>query len=158
MQIGSQEFLMAGSALVVEALERFGRIRIRALGTSMAPTIESGDVLELQRSEVNQLEIGHVVVVNGACGLRVHRMVARRGQDGQEFVVTRGDALWFADRPEPAASVIARVAGVTRKGVSVDYLVFNRLYGLARGESTRIRVVIRRVLTCQLPLTTDNHR
>jgi hypothetical protein len=149
MQGSPEEFLTAGSALVVEALERFGHISIRALGTSMAPAIESGDVLELQRCPIDQLGVGDVVVVNGACGLRVHRLVAKSEQDGRPFVVTRGDALRDADGPEPAANVIARVVGVTRKDPSSAVsggFTFDRVRGFARRESTRLGVVIRDVL------------
>jgi signal peptidase I len=149
MQGSPEEFLTAGSALVVEALERFGHIRIRALGTSMAPAIESGDVLELQRCPSDQLGIGDVIVVTGAYGLRVHRLVAKHEQDGREFVVTRGDALRDADGPEPAANVIAHVVGFTRKKSSSTvpgYLAFARLRRIARRESTRSGVAIRNVV------------
>ena len=142
--------MTAGAALVADVLGRFGRIRIRALGTSMLPTIQSGDVLDVQRCPSDQLEDGDIVLVYRAGVLCAHRMVGRGGGDDQRGVVTRGDAHWCRDDDSDAVEVLGRVVRVTRGSLNSDVLFdlssHHRLLGLARNELMRIVAPIRRLL------------
>jgi hypothetical protein len=157
MQGRAQEFLTAGPALVADVLARFGCIRMRALGTSMLPTIRSGDVLDVHRCSSHQLQDGDIVLVNGSAGLRAHRMVARRCCGERSVVVTRGDAHWRRDGVDPAAEVLGRVVRVTRAtaspAVSLDCPMRNRLRGLAENEWSRIAASFRRALYRIVPGT-----
>jgi len=147
MQGSAQEFVIAGPALVMDVLARFGHVRIRARGTSMLPTIQPGDVLDVQRCSSEELQPGDVALVLGAAGLRAHRVVARRGCD---VVVTRGDAHWRCDAADAAMDVLGRVVSVTRENssssVSQSCSLLSRVRGLAHNESTRIAGSVRRAL------------
>jgi hypothetical protein len=149
VQGGSQEFVTAGSALVAELLARFGRVRIRARGTSMLPTIQAGDVLDIQSCSADQVLDGDILLVNRAGALRAHRMVSGSGCNARS-VVTRGDAHWCPDDAVDGSEVLGRVVRVTRGNsgtdVSLDCSVRDRLRGLAQSELTCIVVPVRRVL------------
>jgi hypothetical protein len=150
MQGRPQEFLTVGPALVADVLARFGRVRFRARGTSMRPTIQSGDILDVQRCASDELRAGDIVLVDGPGGLRAHRMLSRRDVDERAVVVTRGDAHWRRDPASDLAGVLGRVVRVTRaessSAVSLDCTLRDRLEGLALNESARIARSVRRAL------------
>ena len=118
MQPGSQEFLTpveaadaAGPLLVKEVLARFGRVRLRVQGLSMAPAVLPGDVLEIRSANAAGLILGSLIVVDRADRLIAHRLVAH----GDELL-TRGDARWRDDPPVDCALVIGVVSSVIRDG------------------------------------------
>ncbi len=157
MQGGSQEFLTTGTELVADALARFGRVRFRALGTSMAPTIRSGDILDVRRCSPDQLKVGDIALVRVSHGFFAHRLVGKYGRGEGTRIVTRGDAHWRNDSPVAIAGVLGRVAGVSTTGrggstPAPDCLVVDRLHGLAYNEWRRfiagLRRAARRLTTC----------
>jgi hypothetical protein len=142
MQGGPQELLTTGTELVADVLARFGRVRFRALGTSMAPTIRSGDILDVRRCSPNQLSVGDIALVRGSNGFLAHRLVGKYGRGDGMRIVTRGDAHWRNDSPFAIADVLGRVAGVStaaREGFAParDCRVVKRLHGLAYSEWRR---------------------
>jgi hypothetical protein len=148
VQGGSQEFVTAAAALVADVLARFGRVQIRALGTSMTPTIQSGDILDVEACADRQLSIGDIVLVGGSAGLRAHRIVDARWHDQRTIFVTRGDAHWRMDAIDSSREVLGRVVAVSRaqSTVSLDCPVRRRLRGLAQSHWTRVAMAMRMVL------------
>jgi signal peptidase I len=156
MQGGPQELLTTGAELVADVLARFGRVRFRALGTSMAPTIQSGDVLDVRRCSTDELRVGDIVLVRGPNGFLAHRLVARYGSGDGTTIVTRGDAHWQNDSPIATAGVLGRVAGVStaaREGSAPvrGCPAIDRVRGLAdnawRQFVARLRHAARRMAT-----------
>jgi hypothetical protein len=115
VQPGSQEFLTpaeaAGPLLVKEVLARFGHVRLRVQGLSMAPAVLPGDVLEIRSPSAAGLAIGSLILVDRADRLIAHRLIA-----GGAELLTRGDARWRYDPPVDHSHVIGVVSGVIRDG------------------------------------------
>jgi hypothetical protein len=115
VQPGSQEFLTpaeaAGPLLVKEVLARFGRVRLRVQGLSMAPAVLPGDVLEVRSAGADGLVIGSLVLVDRADRLIAHRLIARGAG-----LLTRGDARWRCDPPVDHRDVLGVVDSVIRDG------------------------------------------
>ncbi len=97
-----------GRGAVTRSLLESGRpVTITAFGSSMAPAIRSGDVVELEPVSVTELRVGQVVLVDCGGRLRLHRVVSLRP------LVTRGDSSSEPDGP--IDSVLGRVARVDRR-------------------------------------------
>jgi hypothetical protein len=150
MQGGQEEFVIAASDLVVDALARFGTVRFRAHGTSMAPAIRSGDVLEIERCRADELHVGDIVLVTSGERLLAHRLLRRADHDDGAVVVTRGDSHWRADAPAPLSAVLGRVTAIMRDGssqVGPRYCSpIDRVRGLAQSQWQRLALALRNVV------------
>jgi hypothetical protein len=152
MQGKSQELLTAGASLLADTLVRVGRVQLRAIGTSMWPTIRSGDVLEVQRCAANELRVGDIVLVKGLGGIRVHRLLRRGTEVDCLGIVTRGDSHWRADESVAESNVLGRVVRVSRTStptstvsISTHCTRLQRARGLAESELHRTASVLRRL-------------
>lgn len=96
--------------LAAEILRSGGSIRIRAMGTSMLPTIWPGDVLQIESKPRAELAIGDVVLVKREKSVVIHRLVKSGGPQW----ITRGDAMPQDDPPVAASDVLGRVSQVER--------------------------------------------
>jgi hypothetical protein len=94
--------------LVRAVVERGGHLEIGAVGTSMAPAIRPGDVLQVGPLRADEPRPGQVAIWSRAGRLVAHRVVQRAG----EALVTRGDACDRDDPPVTTAEVIAVVRRV----------------------------------------------
>jgi signal peptidase I len=95
-----------------EAIERFGAARLRAYGSSMAPAIQPGDLLHIERARPGDIRRGEVILFERDGRLFAHRFV-RWHPNG---VITRGDAHLRSDPPIDIDQVVGIVAGVSRDG------------------------------------------
>ena len=75
--------------LVVDALERFGAVRMCVTGRSMLPSIWSGDVRTIRRGSVGESCLGDVALVLRGARFFAHRVVAHDGV----HLITRGEAV-----------------------------------------------------------------
>ena len=91
------------------------RVVPRIVSSSMTPTIQEGDRLEL--SPPTALTLGAIVVFRHDSLLICHRITAI---DPQGTVTTRGDATQGPFEIVPPDSVIGVVTGVIRKGVHLS--------------------------------------
>jgi peptidase S24-like protein len=96
--------------LVRDVTSSGGTVWLRIVGTSMAPTIRHGDCVLLEASR-RAPRRGDVVLVQGARGLILHRVIQVRGGS----VLTRGDACTATDPPVRAEEIIA-LTEVARRG------------------------------------------
>lgn len=96
--------------LAAEILRSGGTIRIRALGTSMLPTIWPGDILQIESKPWDELAVGDVVLVKREKRVLIHRLVKNDGP----YCITRGDAMPQDDPPVAAADVLGRVTKIER--------------------------------------------
>jgi hypothetical protein len=100
--------------LVVEMLRCHGTVYLKALGTSMLPSVWPGDLLTIQSAKHDEVSPGDIVLILRNSRFFVHRLVEmRRNQDGLLWI-TRGDALPRNDPPEASSELLGRVAGIRR--------------------------------------------
>jgi hypothetical protein len=93
------------------ALERTGRVRFRARGGSMHPSLRDGDVVSVARTSPDDIGIGDVVCYAPEPGrLTLHRVVGRDAA----CLVTKGDALGWVERV-PVGRVLGKVTAVERR-------------------------------------------
>ena len=99
-------------ALARQTLLSAGRLRLRALGSSMLPAILPGDLLTFRSAKDSDVAAGRIVLVaTNDREWRVHRIAALDG----DWVVTRGDALRHLDPPTTRASLLG-VLEVQQRG------------------------------------------
>ena len=82
-------------ALAQDVLQRFGQLRLRALGSSMLPAIAPGDLLVFRTAAAAELAAGQVVLVRRDDALVAHRLVSCNGDN----LITMGDSLPSPDAP-----------------------------------------------------------
>jgi signal peptidase I len=127
--------------LAREELAQGALLRLRVSGQSMAPLVERGDLVLVQRANLKDLRRGDLVLVEQGGGFLVHRLVAapRRGArscgpDAHQ-VQTKGDNASYADLPLPTQEVLGRVVAVEKGGGMIEldsgqWPMVNRLLGL----------------------------
>jgi hypothetical protein len=100
-------------------LERGAAFRFRAMGGSMYPMIENGDVLTLSPLGGRALSPGDVVgfLHPGHGGLRVHRVVGRR----KGACLVQGDGVTEPDGWIPRENILGRVTEITRQGRRIHF-------------------------------------
>jgi hypothetical protein len=102
--------------LLLQVLRDYGRVRIRALGTSMLPALWPGDVLDIERTDGGEIGGGDIVLRERSGQLFAHRVVAAWGSGRRRMVVTQGDSIPHADQPFRASELLGRVEVVVRAG------------------------------------------
>ncbi len=102
-----------GAQLSAALLEMGLRVRVRVSGTSMAPALLAGDVVELQPVKTQHLACGDILYIQDLrCGYYLHRLLRRPSHNGQLFFQTRGDHHWRLDCPVTPGQVLGRVGKV----------------------------------------------
>ena len=101
--------------LAAEVLSSSGAIRLRALGTSMLPTIWPGDILSIERECGQPIVPGDIVLVARHRRFFVHRLIEKN----HARWITRGDALSRNDGPAAEAEVLGKVSLIHRRNGAV---------------------------------------
>jgi len=144
-------------SLAIEALRSQGRVRVAAFGTSMLPTIWPGDVLEISRTELQELNAGDVVALVLADGLRVHRLEALVATADGTYLRTRGDSVPESDPLTPANQLAGKVVGLERLGRSMQVRRQTwavRALGAVFGRSANLQNAALRLQTLRASMTT----
>ncbi len=92
---GSGEDPCARLSLAQDTLQQFGRLRFRAMGSSMLPAIAPGDILTFRTATPGELIPGQVVLMQGDGRLVAHRLLSH----DQGLLTTMGDSLRVPDAP-----------------------------------------------------------
>ena len=134
--------------LFLEVLRSFGAARLAVTGTSMLPAIWPGDVLEVRRQGVGQVQPGDVVLFRRDGRLVVHRVVERFDRQGGNLLVTRGDRQRATDSPISNDELLGRVTeifrGNRRKVPRLNFACWVGAWILTRSEFlTRVLVHLR---------------
>ena len=108
-----------GCQLVSDVLRSFGSVTVRVTGSSMLPCILPGDILEVQRQELHEVDPGDIVLFSRNDRLFAHRVVSCTRQS-DACLVTCGDALDENDPPVFAHQVLGRVASIARWGLRIS--------------------------------------
>jgi signal peptidase I len=129
------------TAKMIQAHLNIGQVRLTIKSGSMFPALRVGDQVLIKRASADQLRLGDVVVLRTAGALVAHRLIARRQQDAQLFLITKGDACVEADSPWHPSALVGVVIAV-RRGIRETSL-----------ETRRARIV-NGMLAC----LSENHR
>ena len=126
---------------MAEALARYGRLRLRAVGSSMIPAIRPGDVLCIEHCPPAAARPGDVLLVRHGERVIAHRLIRTHWRDRDLLLVARGDALWRAEAPCSASMLLGRVVGIRRDGRAIaasrSMTPLQRCYGLLATEVVR---------------------
>jgi hypothetical protein len=105
------------AAIALEALDAFGRLRLRLTGTSMLPTLRPGDIVDFSSFHASQAKPGDIVLFRRESGLVTHRVVTCN----TDALITQGDSLDAPDLAVAHADVLARAVGLTRGNRLLDW-------------------------------------
>ena len=120
-------YAMLACGLAGDVVRNFGEVRLRALGTSMVPSILPGDLVSIHRASLNDISPGEVVMFLQKGRLFVHRVVDRRvvataDNPGEPCLITRGDRLRHDDPPVSSPELLGRVVSIERDNRKVELL------------------------------------
>jgi signal peptidase I len=128
--------------VATDVLRSIGSVRIRALGTSMLPSIWPGDILNIQHCHPADLAFGDVVLLSQGDRLVVHRVVAPAETAQGVSWITRGDAMAQNDPPGQDVEILGKVLSIDRRGQTIipgrKRSLCNRALGLALSRSRRL--------------------
>ena len=96
------------SALAAHVLRGSGGLRLQARGESMLPTLWPGDVVEITRCSVEDVQRGEIVLALREGSFFLHRFVARCEPAGFEL---RGDSMPAPDPQFPDEAFLGRLTG-----------------------------------------------
>jgi len=105
-----------------ELLRRGNRVRFRAVGASMQPTIEDGELITVAPVAATSIRRGDILLCQGVRGVIAHRVVGITGSARRENVsyLLRGDASVSSDDPVRPEQILGRVVAVQRAGRRID--------------------------------------
>lgn len=87
-------------------------VRFRAEGHSMAPTICSGDLLDVVAVDRRDIQVGDVLLCRLGSGSVAHRVVRVDRTPTRVQITLRGDAAFADDVPVGDAEVVGKVIGI----------------------------------------------
>ena len=100
--------------LAAEILRTRSPIYVRAIGTSMLPTIWPGDVLEIEHCETPEIRVGDIIRFMQAGRFVIHRVIVVNDDGGSFSWITRGDSVAQADAPVAGTFFVGRVCAIRR--------------------------------------------
>ena len=80
-------------------------LRFQAIGRSMLPTIQDGEIVHVKPVATDMLRIGDIVLLRTGKQFKAHRIIRRRGQ----CFITRGDAGLDIDGEIRCDQILGRV-------------------------------------------------
>ncbi len=98
--------------IVGETPSVFGYNLFYIVTGSMEPTVKVGDIILSEKVETSALKEGDVVTFNGESGelegkIVTHRIVSIYEENGETYIITKGDANTANDPPHKAECVVA---------------------------------------------------
>jgi signal peptidase I len=124
-----------------ELLRQGQRVRFKAPGRSMQPTIKEGETITIQPTAASTVRKGDIILYSFERGFIAHRVVRilRRKGDFPRFIM-RGDASGSFDYPVSAQQVLGKVISVEREGRSVDlYSQRARIWHISHKWASRLK-------------------
>jgi signal peptidase I len=136
--------------LTAELLRRGTYVRFRAIGASMQPTIEDGELITVAPVAPESVKRGDILLYQNERGVFAHRVVGlqvhcpaevkdpstnllpsgeKARMRGHLVLLLRGDASFSCDPPVPREQVIGRVVAVQRgnRSLALDSRLANLL-------------------------------
>ena len=84
--------------LAAEVVRRFGKLRLRVVGSSMLPVVQPGDELVVRRCDAQDVRAGEIILFTRGRRLFAHRVRSVRESD---LLQTQGDTL---GQPDPVVT------------------------------------------------------
>ena len=105
--------------VVTQLLSRGYRVRFRAEGVSMRPTIRGGETITVEL--LSEVKMGDIALYLAERGLTAHRVVAiRNGSGNAPVFLTRGEGVGSTKEVVQEQQVLGKVVAVERNGRSID--------------------------------------
>ena len=105
--------------LAAELLQSRGALQLRAMGSSMLPTLWPGDLVIVQSSNFEQVQVGDIVLYVRRSRFCLHRVLRKSNPGSEPFLITRGDSMPKEDFPVQPREVLGVVTAVCRRSVTV---------------------------------------
>jgi signal peptidase I len=105
-------------SLAAQALQSAGTLRIRAMGSSMLPTLWPGDLVTIESRKFEHVHPGQIVLYLREGRFFLHRAVSKVAAGKEEWLLTRGDSVPGNDPPVRPSEFLGTVTGIQR-GASV---------------------------------------
>ena len=96
------------------------RMRFRAGGSSMWPTIRPGEAITVEPATATEVKLKDIVLYRTGRGVIGHRVVGIANQNGELVLLARGDADQGAGEPVAAKQLLGKVLAVEREGRNID--------------------------------------
>jgi signal peptidase I len=107
--------------LMTETLERGKKLRFRALGGSMFPTIRGGDIITLEPAESGNTSRGDLLFFQNDGQFLVHRLIKKQQINGELFLITRGDNMPIPDPPLKSSKLRGKVVMLERGNRTIRF-------------------------------------
>ena len=105
--------------LLRDSLTEGKQPRLTVVSGSMSPLLEVGDQVLLGEASAEILSPGDIIVVAENHATLTHRYWRQYSEDGQTWLITRGDRVATWDPPHRANDLIGRVVARARDGETV---------------------------------------
>ena len=96
------------------------RMRFRAGGSSMWPTIRPGEAITVEPATATEVKLKDIVLYRTGRGVIGHRVVRIANRNGELVLLARGDADQGAGEPVAAKQILGKVVAVERDGRCID--------------------------------------
>jgi len=115
-----------------EKIQQSGPVEFLNYGHSMKPLICEGDLVTVLPSKHSYLRIGDIILAQStrlSTGLIMHRVITKRYQNDNSYLITQGDANPYPDPPIYPEDILGRVLSIKRddKIIRIDRGLY---YGL----------------------------
>jgi signal peptidase I len=107
--------------LSTELLGRGKRVRFRAPGRSMYPTIRENEVIIVEPVEPRHVKVGDIILFRSEESVVAHRVMRiERGKGDTLSFILREDTWGTLDAPVEAEQILGKVVSVERAGRNID--------------------------------------
>ncbi len=107
--------------LSTELLGRGKRVRFRAPGRSMYPTIRENEPITVAPVEPQNVKVGDIILYSSGDSVIAHRVVRVEGDDVKNLRFTLCEDTWGTlDAPVESQQILGKVVSVERAGRNID--------------------------------------
>ena len=107
--------------LSTELLGRGKRVRFRAPGRSMYPTIRENEAITVEPVAPQDVKVGDIILYRSGESVVAHRVMRiERGKGDSQSFILREDTWGTLDEPVEAEQILGKVVSVERAGRNID--------------------------------------
>jgi signal peptidase I len=99
-------------------LEQGKSIKIRVNGTSMYPFLQNDDLVEIEKTDLEDLEIGDIVVFKNQDRWLAHRLIKKQISEGETKLITKGDSCLKFDETFGKELYVGKITNFERENKS----------------------------------------